>query len=601
MIDQIEKIKCTGCKMCGDVCQSKAISFEINEQGFWYPVVDKTKCIKCGLCIRKCTINKDEVFVDKRKAYAAWSKNDAVRRDSTSGGVYYELANAVLDKGGYIVGSVYTEDYCGAYHIASNNKDDLRKIMGSKYFQSDTEGIYEKTRKLLNEGEYVFFTGLPCQVYALKRYLNNKDYDNLLTLDLLCRGVPSPKLQKRKIELYEKKYCSKIKTYRDKSKNIGWSNFGEYMTFQNGKKCFISRWEDQINNCFIEKNLNLRESCYLCDLKDGRTAADLTAGDFWGVHPTTRKDDVFGVSCLIANTDKGNSFINSIRSNLYLDRADINEIRSGNPAYVSAPSRPQKRDLFFESVNIMGLKKTVKKNTHLSIKQRIRIELRKIWPFISKYKFFIKNIKSIRLLTFIKLNFFSKNIKRDAGCYVFPMHGSYLDIEKTSRIVLHGNLTVNNYVHYRRGNQQAFLKMRENALLVVNDDINLAYGNLMSIGSNACLISGRLLTGVDAKIICNFKMTFGNRVMIGRNVCIFDSDFHPVLNENMERVNENKKVIIGDNCWIGANSMILKGSNIGHGAIISANTMVMGNVEENRVFVNKREAKSIGENVYWRI
>lgn len=181
------------------------------------------------------------------------------------------------------------------------------------------------------------------------------------------------------------------------------------------------------------------------------------------------------------------------------------------------------------------------------------------------------------------------------------MHGSYLDIEKTSRIVLHGNLTVNNYVHYRRGNQQAFLKMRENALLVVNDDINLAYGNLMSIGSNACLISGRLLTGVDAKIICNFKMTFGNRVMIGRNVCIFDSDFHPVLNENMERVNENKKVIIGDNCWIGANSMILKGSNIGHGAIISANTMVMGNVEENRVFVNKREAKSIGENVYWRI
>lgn len=254
MINQVNILECTGCKMCADICAKEAITFEDDQNGFWYPKLDESKCVQCGLCLKQCpVIKKSERKEFTRVAYASWNSNEEIRRESTSGGVYYSFASYVIDQGGYIVGCSYTEDFCSAYHTYSDNYDGLARIMGSKYFQSDTAGIYKKTRDLLQTGKLVLFTGTPCQVAALKNYLNC-DYDNLITLDFICRGVPSPKLQEKKIKLYEKKSGSKVIFYRDKSDKYAWSDFGELIKYANGKEHFISRWEDDINNCFIHEN-----------------------------------------------------------------------------------------------------------------------------------------------------------------------------------------------------------------------------------------------------------------------------------------------------------------------------------------------------------
>ena len=195
MISSIEKNKCTGCKMCGDICPSGAVDFKTENDGCWYPTVDEEKCIECGLCIKKCPAlnivpsdNNSEPAV-----YAAWSLNEKVRYDSTSGGIYYEVAKAFIDEGGYIAGCIFSSDFKTAKHVIGKTYDDLNAIMGSKYFQSDTAGIYKEISALIKNGEKVLFCGTPCQVAALRSFLG-KNQSDLYLLDFICKGINSPKV-----------------------------------------------------------------------------------------------------------------------------------------------------------------------------------------------------------------------------------------------------------------------------------------------------------------------------------------------------------------------------------------------------------------------
>lgn len=601
MIESIEKTKCTGCKMCADICPKAAISFDVNEEGFWYPIVDESSCIHCNACINKCPISNvaKEVFVTKREAYAAWSKNDEVRRESTSGGLYYEFAHAVIKENGFIVGSVYTDDYCGAYHVWGDNLEDLKRIMGSKYFQSDTSGIYKKTKDLLETGRKVLFTGTPCQAAALKRYLQ-REYKNLILIDFICRGVPSPLLQREKIELYSEKAKSSVIFYRDKSKKYGWDNFGELVRFQNGKDRFISRWKDDINNCFIERNLNLRESCYSCRYKNGNNASDITIGDFWGIENVTKRDLELGVSAMIVNTEKGSDFIRQISKSIYYIRKPLEEVTKGNSVYVNPAERPKQRKGFFEEVLSKGLEKAVKNYAKLNFKAKLAREKMVLKSKLKSYIVLFKLLKDVRWLCFIKLNFFSRAVHREKGAFLIPCRGSVLQISPEANIYLKANMLFNYYPCYKRGNQTSLFKMEKGAKLYVHNQIEFAYGNTFSIAQGAEIETGTLYTGMNANIICNYKMYIGNNVMLGRDTCIFDSDYHVIFNDKGEKINNDKEVVIEDNVWVGARSMILKGSHLNIGAIISANSVVLGEVEENRVFINKRESKSIGGNITWK-
>lgn len=598
MVETISKAKCTGCKMCGDVCPQEAIHFSFDKQGFWYPEVSAQKCVNCGVCVKKCPALQDNQYKTDRTAYAAWSRDDTIRRESTSGGVYYEFAKFFLDQGGTLAGCAYSEDFKSAFHMITDTYEGLERIKGSKYFQSDTQGIYRQVESALKAGKKVLFTGTPCQVAALKSFLQ-RDYDNLLTVDFICRGVPSPLVHKKKIELYQDKAGSEVVAYRDKSKLRGWANFGELVQFANGKRKFISRWKDEINNCFIEKNLSLRDSCDQCKYKNGNNASEITIGDFWGIKAVSRKDKIYGVSVIITNNSKGEAFIKCLGDRLYTAHRPLQEVGAENTAYLRPIERPKDREAFFEDLEKLGLEKTVKIYTKRSAKQKIKQKYRALKGYLYPYLPLIKDFYQINWLKFIWVNYMLKSVKRQKGVFIIPYKGASIQIGKKAKIILNGNITINSYGSYKRRNLTAIFQIADNACLRVESDINIAYGNTFSIGRNATMTVGHLLTGVDTSINCHYKMTLGNNVMIGSHVCIFDSDFHSVYNEKGELINADKEVILEDNVWLGSRTMVLKGAHVHEGAIVSADSLVMGEVEGGRIYINRREGKSIGGHIIW--
>ena len=593
--------RCTGCKACGDACPKGAISFVNNEEGFWYPVVNEEECVHCGKCRDVCCAlkqyEKEEDFTPL--AYAAWNRNDEIRRASTSGGIYYCFAKYVLENGGYIIGSVYTDDFRGAYHTYSNDEKDLPRIMGSKYFQSDTEGIYKTTKKLLQEGKTVLFTGSPCQVVALKKYLG-KVYQNLITLDFICKGVPSPMIQALKIDLYEKEANSKIVDFRDKCDKYAWVDFGEYIKFENGKEKFISRWQDDTFDCFVRRNLNARESCYECKIKNGTNASEITIGDFWGVKRVTERDLKMGVSALIVNNAEGQVFLDKLNKTIYTEQRPLEEIKNGNPAYGSALKRPEKRNAFFKTINESRLETAVKAFSSKTHKEKISSAKRVFSMKTRRWRPLWRIRKDINWCGFIKYNYFVRNIQREKDAFIIPLKGSVIQLGKKSKVILHGNLILNYNPSYKRGNQSTLFKVEDEGEFIANNRVEISYNNTIVVNRKAKLKMGYLYSNIGTNIICNSSISFGNHILIGRDVCVFDSDYHRIYNQEGNIINGNQDVVVGDNVWIGTRSMVLKGSHIENGAVIGANSMVMGNVDGNKVFINAREAKSIGENIYWQ-
>ena len=190
MIDTIKQMDCTGCKMCKDICPVDAIDYKCDREGFWYPKVDYDKCIKCGKCLRTCPSLSDRKNPQAKEpeVYAAWALDDEIRLRSTSGGIFYILAEQILQQDGIIAACKYTADFKSAYHAIGDTMEDLEAFKGSKYFQSDTEGIYKTVNEQLEHGRKVLFCGAPCQVAGLNKYLG-KAADNLITVDFICRGI----------------------------------------------------------------------------------------------------------------------------------------------------------------------------------------------------------------------------------------------------------------------------------------------------------------------------------------------------------------------------------------------------------------------------
>ena len=237
MIDIKRKEDCCGCNACGDACPKGCITFETDIEGFAYPVVDKDTCINCHLCEKACPI----INVDKLKkndfkqpeTHAAVSKNIMTRFASTSGGMFTVLAQQMYKQGGYVGGAIFDEGWMVS-QLISNDKADLEKIRGSKLHQSNSQGFYEKVKELLKAGEKVLVCGMPCQMAALRAFLK-KDYDNLIIVDLICRGINSPKVFQKWLTFLEEEYGAKVKHFRVKSKELGWRKLTTKVEFENGK------------------------------------------------------------------------------------------------------------------------------------------------------------------------------------------------------------------------------------------------------------------------------------------------------------------------------------------------------------------------------
>lgn len=249
MLSYIEKndpALCCGCGACEQICAHKALHFEEDKEGFSYPVLNKELCVDCGLCEKVCPMmNAGQVQNEKGNAYVAQNLNEEDLRTSSSGGGFIAIAKYVLDKGGTVYGAAYQDSPVVA-HERVERVEDLEKLKGSKYVQSDTCDVYNQVKRDLRDGRLVYFTGTPCQVAGLKLFLR-KDYENLITSDLICHGTPSPKIFQNMVKHMEENLNADFKDYSFRDKRVrGWScsSSSSYKHRAKGNEIYVNYAKD---------------------------------------------------------------------------------------------------------------------------------------------------------------------------------------------------------------------------------------------------------------------------------------------------------------------------------------------------------------------
>ncbi|MBQ3216180.1 MAG: Coenzyme F420 hydrogenase/dehydrogenase, beta subunit C-terminal domain [Oscillospiraceae bacterium] len=352
MINIKKKHDCSGCHACANICPQKCIVMKADEEGFLYPSVDLTKCVKCGLCQKVCHRHSPLKNHNQPEAYACYVTNESVRMQSSSGGVFTFLAQEILNHGGAVFGAAFDEDLT-VKHICITEKRDLGIIRGSKYVQSRIGDTYASAKEMLQKGQPVFFTGTPCQIGGLKLYLG-KEYDNLYTADVICHGAPSPKVWKTYLDYMEAQFGSKISrcpTPLFRSKATGWIEFSMHIHFDNNQEYCTPFGQDSYMDAFLHE-LILRPSCYHCDFKSLHRNSDITMADFWGVGLLA--PDMFdnkGTSLVLINSSKGQKLFDCIKKTaIYKPVCLDTAIMYNQFAYKSA-DYPFKRKKFMDNVS----------------------------------------------------------------------------------------------------------------------------------------------------------------------------------------------------------------------------------------------------------
>ncbi len=377
MIEITDKTKCMGCHACYNRCPVQAIEMVEDEKGFKYPQVNKEKCINCGLCEKVCPILNQVKVENKPVAYAVKNLEEEIRKQSSSGGMFTLLAESILNDGGVVFGVAFNEKL-ELKHTYVEKFEDLQIFRGSKYLQSIVGKTYSKVKNFLIEGRKVMYTGTPCQIEGLKSYLG-KEYENLFTQDIICHGVPSPKVHERYLKYLRDKYKTKnIKNIIHRTKINGWKNWCVNIKFDNSE--YIKAHEqDPYMQAFL-RNTSLRESCYNCQFKKKNRASDITLADFWGIENVAPEmDDDKGTSLVIVNSEKGKQIFEQIKDKIIYKQVDFEEAIRYNPSMTKSVKPDYNRKKFFENLDKMPFDKLVKKYTYTpSIIKRIYWKVKRI-------------------------------------------------------------------------------------------------------------------------------------------------------------------------------------------------------------------------------
>lgn len=345
MIEITKKEHCFGCGACSQVCPKQCITMMPDEEGFLYPVIDKDLCISCGKCSSVCPYY-NRTTNNIQKIYATINKNQKVRSRSSSGGTFYEICKATLEHNGVVFGCAWDENMV-AKHIRVECTDDVSRLQGSKYVQSNLNDSFKQAKEDLLAGRKVVFSGTPCQIAALKNYLG-KDYPNLLLVDVLCHGTPSPKVLAEYIKTTEKRFGSKIVNMNLRDKKKSWHRLHTNIEFENGKNYFVFCGYDTYMSMFLN-NMSQRPSCFECKFTTATRQGDITLGDFWGIgkHLYDMDDDK-GTSMVSINTEKGAKLWEQIRHNFIVADTDFAVAESGNKVLTEPPKKNSKRDSFYK-------------------------------------------------------------------------------------------------------------------------------------------------------------------------------------------------------------------------------------------------------------
>ena len=613
MINIQNKVDCCGCNACGDICGKNAITFKTDNEGFWYPAVDMEKCVDCGLCEKVCPI----INIDKLKkndftepmCYAAIHKNYEVRFDSTSGGLFSAFAEKIYRDKGYVGGAIYNDDWSVRQYI-SNDREDLPKLRSSKYVQSNFEGFYCQVREFLRKGEKVLVCGGPCQMAALRAFLGRKDYDNLIILDYVCRGINSPLVDRLYLETLEHKHKSRITYIKAKNKELGWRNLTAKYCFENGDIEYLTKENNKGAHGYLRTGVYCRPSCYDCKFKGFPRIADITLADFWGIEKLKEidktLDDNIGTSLVLINSKKGEIFFEKIHPKIKCVKLPYQTALSGNKALLTSLPKPKiDRQSFFNDAHILSFDELAEKyfpdrRDVLSLRQKIK-----------KFAIVVRDIIRFSPLlsitpkwNFINYNFFRSNIKTSIlkGGYFLPSSHSVIRISKKAKVILNARLSLGEK-RIKGSKLESRLLIEDGAVVEINSNFGTLYGADIEVFKNAsfkvqsCEFTTQSGTNINFTLICGNHIELGYNVMIGRNVTIRDNNGGHYL--SMQGYKESRPVKIGNHVWLCEGCTIMPGAKIGDGAIIGAGSVVYGTVPPNSL-VSGNPAKVVQTNTYWK-
>lgn len=384
---------CYGCENCVNACPVDAITMKENREGFLVPQVDLEKCIQCGACDRSCIyLQENSAGTEKtgnvsekssranrsgdgqtlpgEECYALYGSSDErALEQSASGGVFPALAKYFIKNGGYVCGCIWN-DKVEAVHVVSNDSREMEKMLHSKYTQSRMGNVYKETKKLLDAGKKVLFSGTPCQIAAVLRFTGNPQ--NLYTCDVICKGVPSPGVWNKYKEYLQRESGSALKSVILRGKHrYGWNGPVTKYEFENG-----SRREDlffQLNHYIVGflDGLYMRNSCYECQYKDRNHKADIVLGDFWGINRSDfKKSRNKGVSAVIVRTNKGKELFEQIRNQFVVNQVTYEEMVEKNPSMTGSTPHNPKREKFFAEFETTPIEMNIAKHTDLLGKKK---------------------------------------------------------------------------------------------------------------------------------------------------------------------------------------------------------------------------------------
>ena len=317
------KSECCGCSACEQICPVGCIKMQEDEEGFLYPKIDETKCIHCKKCEKVCPIRYPNKKNKETKTYVAYAKDEEIRKKSSSGGIFSLLAKSVLLQNGVVFGAAFDAQF-QVHHIGVTKIEELEKLRGSKYLQSRVEHTFCEAENYLKEGKLVLYSGTACQIEGLQKYLG-KSYENLLTMDVLCHGVPSPKIWKLYLKQLKTKYDSKIEKVHFRNKKDGWKKYLILIRFENAKKHLIYFKKDKFMKMFLS-NINLRPSCHNCQFKAIPRSSDITLGDCWGIEDyMPEMDDDGGTSVILVHTVKGEEQLKKMKESMVYREAELDK------------------------------------------------------------------------------------------------------------------------------------------------------------------------------------------------------------------------------------------------------------------------------------
>lgn len=388
MIHIIEKKDCCGCSACVQCCPKQCISLFEDEEGFLYPKVDVSLCIDCGLCEKVCPVMHQGEPHKPLKVYAARNNDEEIRRQSSSGGIFTRLAEEVILEGGVVFGARFDENW-EVEHGYVETMEGLAAFRGSKYLQSRMGNCFKDVRTFLKQGRKVLFSGTPCQVSGLKKFLRS-EYDNLLTVDFVCHGVPSPGVWRTYLKETIARECEKNSVSSDpisvedarvesisfRDKCVGWKKYSFTLTLsatqRSGAKNTVSLSEVFPENIFMKgflADLYLRPSCYHCPSKCMKSGSDVTIADLWGAQVILpENDDDKGLSLVMLNNDRIGFPMDS--RSVWMEEIDYQEALKFNPSIERSVRIPAKRTEFFLLLKESPLREIVLKLTRIGFLAR---------------------------------------------------------------------------------------------------------------------------------------------------------------------------------------------------------------------------------------